>query len=154
MDKSDHQLQYFTWADRFGGSYRQPESHLDPLLEVKALDNKKDWGSISIPTLYMHDPVVWSSWITRVYLSRLIFEFNIFYANGCQWVWIFRWARAQGGGKSAKQRIRVCMTFTAQCWQNIGNGVRRGLELLKEPRSKDIYVAPCLLPLLRRAWWF
>ncbi|KIM40500.1 hypothetical protein M413DRAFT_445949 [Hebeloma cylindrosporum] len=34
--------QYFTWADRFGGSYRQPESHLDPLLEVKALDNKKE----------------------------------------------------------------------------------------------------------------
>lgn len=26
--------QYFTWADRAGGSYRQPESHLDPLLEV------------------------------------------------------------------------------------------------------------------------
>ncbi|KAF8348953.1 fatty acid hydroxylase, partial [Amanita rubescens] len=25
--------QYFTWADRYGGSYRQPESHLDPLLE-------------------------------------------------------------------------------------------------------------------------
>ncbi|KAF9000694.1 fatty acid hydroxylase [Cyathus striatus] len=28
--------QYFTWADRVYGSYRQPESHLDPLLEVKA----------------------------------------------------------------------------------------------------------------------
>ncbi|KAI0050467.1 hypothetical protein FA95DRAFT_1513941 [Auriscalpium vulgare] len=28
--------QYFTWADRFGGSYRQPESSLDPYLEVKA----------------------------------------------------------------------------------------------------------------------
>ncbi|KAJ7283935.1 fatty acid hydroxylase [Mycena rebaudengoi] len=28
--------QYFTWADRVGKSYRQPESHLDPLLEVKA----------------------------------------------------------------------------------------------------------------------
>ncbi|KAL4074772.1 hypothetical protein V8B97DRAFT_1897151 [Scleroderma yunnanense] len=27
--------QYFTWADRVGGSYRQPESSLDPLLEVK-----------------------------------------------------------------------------------------------------------------------
>ncbi|PFH53177.1 hypothetical protein AMATHDRAFT_55635 [Amanita thiersii Skay4041] len=26
--------QYFTWADRLGNSYRQPESHLDPLLEV------------------------------------------------------------------------------------------------------------------------
>ncbi|KAH0833289.1 C5-sterol desaturase [Lanmaoa asiatica] len=26
--------QYFTWADRAGGSYRQPESQLDPLLEV------------------------------------------------------------------------------------------------------------------------
>ncbi|KAG8213033.1 C5-sterol desaturase [Butyriboletus roseoflavus] len=26
--------QYFTWADRAGGSYRQPESRLDPLLEV------------------------------------------------------------------------------------------------------------------------
>ena len=30
--------------------------------------------------------------------------------------------------------------------------MRHGLELLKEPRSKDAYVAPCLLPLLRRAW--
>lgn len=28
--------QYFTWADRWGGSYRQPASELDPLLEVKA----------------------------------------------------------------------------------------------------------------------
>ncbi|OJA17368.1 hypothetical protein AZE42_03891 [Rhizopogon vesiculosus] len=27
--------QYFTWADRVGGSYRQPESCLDPMLEVK-----------------------------------------------------------------------------------------------------------------------
>ncbi|KAF8628019.1 hypothetical protein AX15_004136 [Amanita polypyramis BW_CC] len=27
--------QYFTWADRYGGSYRQPESHLDPLLEIQ-----------------------------------------------------------------------------------------------------------------------
>ncbi|KAF9237661.1 C5-sterol desaturase [Melanogaster broomeanus] len=27
--------QYFTWADRVGGSYRQPDSSLDPLLEVK-----------------------------------------------------------------------------------------------------------------------
>ncbi|KAG6373446.1 C5-sterol desaturase [Boletus reticuloceps] len=26
--------QYFTWADRAGGSYRQPESHLDPSLEI------------------------------------------------------------------------------------------------------------------------
>ncbi|KAF8896561.1 fatty acid hydroxylase [Infundibulicybe gibba] len=26
--------QYFTWADRAGNSYRQPESHLDPMLEV------------------------------------------------------------------------------------------------------------------------
>ncbi|KAF4613585.1 hypothetical protein D9613_007644 [Agrocybe pediades] len=34
--------QYFTWADRAGGSYRQPESHLDPLLEVKALDAKSE----------------------------------------------------------------------------------------------------------------
>ncbi|KAI0068490.1 C5-sterol desaturase [Artomyces pyxidatus] len=28
--------QYFTWADRWGGSYRQPVSDLDPYLEVKA----------------------------------------------------------------------------------------------------------------------
>ncbi|KAG2110889.1 C5-sterol desaturase [Suillus discolor] len=27
--------QYFTWADRVGGSYRQPESSLDPMLEIK-----------------------------------------------------------------------------------------------------------------------
>ncbi|KAF5327367.1 hypothetical protein D9619_004467 [Psilocybe cf. subviscida] len=34
--------QYFTWADRFGGSYRQPHSSLDPYLQVKALDEKED----------------------------------------------------------------------------------------------------------------
>ena len=28
-------VQYFTWADRVGGSYKQPESSLDPLLEVE-----------------------------------------------------------------------------------------------------------------------
>ncbi|KAG5640791.1 hypothetical protein DXG03_007188 [Asterophora parasitica] len=33
--------QYFTWADRAGNSYRQPESSLDPLLEIKALDKTK-----------------------------------------------------------------------------------------------------------------
>ncbi|KAG1866837.1 C5-sterol desaturase [Suillus subluteus] len=27
--------QYFTWADRVYGSYRQPESSLDPMLEIK-----------------------------------------------------------------------------------------------------------------------
>ncbi|KAF6754521.1 fatty acid hydroxylase, partial [Ephemerocybe angulata] len=27
--------QYFTWADRVGGSYRQPESSLDPLHDIK-----------------------------------------------------------------------------------------------------------------------
>ncbi|EDR08702.1 C5-sterol desaturase [Laccaria bicolor S238N-H82] len=29
--------QYFTWADRVGGSYRQPESSLDPLLDIPDL---------------------------------------------------------------------------------------------------------------------
>lgn len=29
-----YNLQYFTWSDRFGGSYRHPDSALDPLLEV------------------------------------------------------------------------------------------------------------------------
>ncbi|EPQ52706.1 C5-sterol desaturase [Gloeophyllum trabeum ATCC 11539] len=33
--------QYFTWADRWGGSYRQPESSLDPLLEIKEHHEKK-----------------------------------------------------------------------------------------------------------------
>ncbi|KAI0661559.1 hypothetical protein C8Q70DRAFT_1043533 [Cubamyces menziesii] len=33
--------QYFTWADRMGDSYRQPQSELDPLLEVKAAEAKK-----------------------------------------------------------------------------------------------------------------
>ncbi|KAF7355449.1 Fatty acid hydroxylase [Mycena sanguinolenta] len=33
--------QYFTWADRTHSSYRQPESSLDPLLEVKALKAAK-----------------------------------------------------------------------------------------------------------------
>lgn len=34
-------LQYFTWADRWGGSYRQPAAELDPLLEVKAAEAKR-----------------------------------------------------------------------------------------------------------------
>ncbi|KAJ6570104.1 fatty acid hydroxylase [Mycena vulgaris] len=33
--------QYFTWADRVGNSYRQPESKLDPLLEVKKVDAER-----------------------------------------------------------------------------------------------------------------
>ncbi|KAH8831665.1 fatty acid hydroxylase [Flagelloscypha sp. PMI_526] len=32
--------QYFTWADRWGGSYRQPDKSLDPMLEVIAADKK------------------------------------------------------------------------------------------------------------------
>jgi len=32
--------QYFTWADRAGGSYRHPESGLDPLMEVKSLKDE------------------------------------------------------------------------------------------------------------------
>ncbi|KAK0216988.1 fatty acid hydroxylase [Armillaria fumosa] len=34
--------QYFTWADRVGNSYRQPEKSLDPLLEVQLKGNKKE----------------------------------------------------------------------------------------------------------------
>ena len=34
-------VQYFTWADRMGKSYRQPAAELDPLLEVKAAESKK-----------------------------------------------------------------------------------------------------------------
>jgi lathosterol oxidase len=30
--------QYFTWADRAGGSYRQPQTSDDPLLEVLQLE--------------------------------------------------------------------------------------------------------------------
>ncbi|KAN0138832.1 hypothetical protein V8E53_003220 [Lactarius tabidus] len=33
--------QYFTWADRWGGSYRQPASELDPMLEVLAAKEAK-----------------------------------------------------------------------------------------------------------------
>lgn len=33
--------QYFTWADRTNNSYRQPESQLDPLLEVQDTDKAK-----------------------------------------------------------------------------------------------------------------
>lgn len=33
--------QYFTWADRAGGSYRHPSKELDPLLEVQMLENKE-----------------------------------------------------------------------------------------------------------------
>lgn len=34
-------FQYFTFSDRWGGSYRQPASELDPLLEVKKLEAQK-----------------------------------------------------------------------------------------------------------------
>jgi lathosterol oxidase len=33
--------QYFTWADRAGGSYRQPEAADDPYLDVLKLEQKK-----------------------------------------------------------------------------------------------------------------
>lgn len=33
--------QYFTWADRACGSYRQPAKELDPLLEVKAIEARR-----------------------------------------------------------------------------------------------------------------
>ena len=38
--------QYFTWADRMGNSYRQPKSELDPMLEVKALEAKKQKAAL------------------------------------------------------------------------------------------------------------
>ena len=34
--------QYFTWADKAGGSYRHPDSSLDPMLEVKGLQAEKE----------------------------------------------------------------------------------------------------------------
>lgn len=37
LSDSIYIYKYFTWADRTGGSYRQPDSSLDPMLEVKAL---------------------------------------------------------------------------------------------------------------------
>lgn len=33
--------QYFTWADKWGGSYRQPASELDPLIEALAAKEAK-----------------------------------------------------------------------------------------------------------------
>lgn len=36
--------QYFTWADRMGGSYRQPAKELDPMLDVQAAEAKKKQG--------------------------------------------------------------------------------------------------------------
>ncbi|CAL1716814.1 unnamed protein product [Somion occarium] len=33
--------QYFTWADRMGGSYRQPAKELDPMLDIQALEAKR-----------------------------------------------------------------------------------------------------------------
>jgi len=33
--------QYFTWADRWGGSYRQPAPELDPLLDALAAKEAK-----------------------------------------------------------------------------------------------------------------
>jgi lathosterol oxidase len=33
--------QYFTWADRAGGSYRQPDPKLDPMHEVTKQDEKE-----------------------------------------------------------------------------------------------------------------
>jgi lathosterol oxidase len=37
-------FKYFTWADRYSGSYRPPCADLDPLFDVIALDGK------SVPT--------------------------------------------------------------------------------------------------------
>ena len=37
---SDSMPQYFTWADRVGGSYRHPDSTLDPLMDVKSSKDK------------------------------------------------------------------------------------------------------------------
>lgn len=34
--------QYFTFSDKAGGSYRQPESELDPLLEVERIEREKE----------------------------------------------------------------------------------------------------------------
>jgi Delta7-sterol 5-desaturase len=33
--------QYFTWADRAGGSYRHPAKELDPMLEIQMMDKEK-----------------------------------------------------------------------------------------------------------------
>lgn len=35
-------FQYFTWADKAGGSYRKPESEHDPLIEILALEKEKE----------------------------------------------------------------------------------------------------------------
>lgn len=37
--------QYFTWADKTGGSYRKPETENDPLLEILALEKEKEQKS-------------------------------------------------------------------------------------------------------------
>jgi hypothetical protein len=53
--------QYFTWAARVGGSYRQPQSELDPLLEVKALDDNEDlWlrPCFHLMTTYLVSPQI------------------------------------------------------------------------------------------------
>lgn len=34
--------QYFTFSDKAGGSYRQPESELDPMLEVERIEREKE----------------------------------------------------------------------------------------------------------------
>ena len=39
-------LQYFTWADRMDNSYRQPASELDPMLEIKAQEAKKQKAAL------------------------------------------------------------------------------------------------------------
>lgn len=33
--------QYFTWADRVGGSYKAPRPELDPILEIRAKEKEK-----------------------------------------------------------------------------------------------------------------
>ncbi|KAH9945305.1 uncharacterized protein BXZ73DRAFT_96291 [Epithele typhae] len=38
--------QYFTWADRMGNSYRQPEAALDPMLDIKAAEAKKQKAAL------------------------------------------------------------------------------------------------------------
>jgi Delta7-sterol 5-desaturase len=34
--------QYFTWADRWSGTYRQPAPELDPLIEVRTRETNKE----------------------------------------------------------------------------------------------------------------
>ena len=67
--------QYFTWVDRASGSYRHPESHLDPLLEVTK--EKTLWVICTLADLApchlshtLGPDLLYSNWVCSTFLVQ------------------------------------------------------------------------------------